>query len=94
MKRMIFTIILMFIIISSYADVWVLKAKDYNGKWYTQKLSKQEYIELYDKYKIKVENTEGDFTNIVPRCHKADHVELSTFNLNVKRAKLIHYYQD
>ena len=85
---------LLAIIAKCSADVWVLKAKDYNDKWHTQNISKQEYVELYNKYKTKVQTIEADFTLLVPRCHKATHVELSTLNLNVKRAKLIHYYQD
>ena len=93
MKRL--AIILMMLFTSYlFADVWQIKAKS-NGKWNTQSVSKEDFVQLLSEATIIRTDETNKAVSFIPNYDKTVSYEVSISKLgeNVERVKLIHYYQ-
>ena len=95
MKRLIINALLvLFATFTLSADVWQIKAKS-NGKWNTQSVSKEEFVQLLNEATILKTDETNKAVSFIPNYDKTVSYEVSISKLgeNVERVKLIHYHQ-
>lgn len=93
MKKLTLIAIMMLFTSHLFADIWQIKVKS-NGKWKTQSVSKEEFVQLLDNSKILSVNETLESNTKIKNYSKTVSYEISVATLHgVERAKLVHYYQ-